>query len=203
MTINSKSIIMLLLLNLPFFAPIQAQSGVTGQTIVNPSNPGSSVPLSGNEFVESVLVIHDLTVFKGKPKNFKTAVTMQLVNFRSDRKFLPVYTINGVGFNDDGKHNDQIAGDGIFTSVKKVTYTGVEAGKKKHYVNAPEFKYNTALTSYYSKNNVNTSSKNIGLNCKIRFITCPETHWWDSCWPLSSPCTCVEFFDCEINIGIM
>ncbi len=31
---------------------------------------------------------------------------------------------------------------------------GEEAGKKKHFLNASEFKFNDALTNYYDKNNV-------------------------------------------------
>lgn len=193
---------MLLLLNLTFFAPIQAQTSSNSTTIIDPKNPGTSIPLSNKEFQESVLLIQDLTSFKGKPASTKLIVTAQLINFRQDRKFLPTYTINGIGYNDDGKHNDQVAGDGIFTSVKKVGYSGTESGKKKHYVNAANFKYSDALQNYYAQNKVNTSNKNVSFSCKIRTYTCPEEHWWDSCWPLASPCTCTEFYDCEFSISL-
>lgn len=194
---------MLLLLNLPFFAQLQAQSSAKNQTILDPKNPGNSIALSSKEFEESVLVIQDLSVFKDKPETSEQAITINLVNFRTDRKFLPAYTINNVGYNDDGKHFDQVAGDGIFTSVKKVRYTGDEAGKKTHYVNASTFKYTPALDAYYQKNNIDTSSSRIGITCKIRTFQCPEQHWWDTCWPLSSPCTCIEFYDCVLDLTIL
>ncbi len=56
---------------------------------------------------------------------------MQLVNFRSDRKFLPVYTINGLGYNDDGKYNDQFAGDGIIYISKKGNLHGRRSRQKE------------------------------------------------------------------------
>lgn len=159
------------------------------KTIVNPEKAGKVQALSASELMESAVFVQDFTPFQGKTA-LAQPMTIEIVNYHPTKKLLPAYMINGIEYNDNGKYNDKVAGDGIFTSVRNVTVKGLPKGTSKKYNASSSLRYQSANKS------------EIGIGCKVRTVTCPETNWWNSCWPLSSPCTCVEFYDCEVTISI-
>tara|TARA_R110001632_G_scaffold71453_5_gene165765 strand:- start:831 stop:1424 length:594 start_codon:yes stop_codon:yes gene_type:complete len=194
---NIKSLFMLSMLLL-LSVNISAQSR-DSKTIIDPQNPGDAIPLSPQEFEESVLFIQDLSEFIGKSA-LKKPLTIELINFNSKRKLLPAYKINGVEYSDNGKFNDKVAGDGIFTSVNSHSVKGSTKALSERGAKSTKFKYTQQLSSFRS-GKFGPSKLGIGFSCKVRLVTCPESSWYNSCWPLSSPCTCVEFYDCEVSIN--
>lgn len=199
MKFNVRMFIMLLLcFNLSTF--IYGQSPQKNPTITDPNNTQGAKALSSEDFENSVVLVQDLSAFKGKSSSFKAPISIQVLNFHKSKKLLPAYTFDGVAYSDDGKHNDAVAGDGVFTSTRKVSVSSSDQLPDKRFLASTGFKYNDAFGQYASASGMSKSG--IGFSCKVRIITCPETHWWNSCWPLSSPCSCVEFYDCEIGISI-
>lgn len=197
-----KLTLLILILLGSFSSDIAFAQSVGQKTIVDPKNPNGLKALSGSDFDQSVLVITDLTTLKGKSLAKPYHVTIELVNFHPTKKLLPVYTIGGIAYNDDGKHHDRIAGDGIFTSIYPVRVAASSSALKRNYAKADSFKYTDQLTNYMQSKEGVTQKLGISITCKTRIITCPEEHWWDTCWPLSSPCQCVDFYDCEVEIDI-
>lgn len=170
------------------------------KTILDPKNPGSAVPLSSTEFEESVLIIQDLSEFLGKSA-LKKPLTIELINFNKARKFLPAYRLNGVEYTDNGKYNDKVAGDGVFTSVSSHQVRGSAQALSARGAKSIKFKYAQDLVRF--RNGIyGPSQRDIGLSCKVRLVTCTETAWYNTCWPMSSPCQCIEFYDCEISVKI-
>lgn len=163
-------------------------SGQNNKTILDLKTAKQSDVLNSQELMESVVFIRDFTAFQEKSSKSKP-ITIEIVNYHPSKKLLPAYMIDGIEYNDNGKFNDEIAGDGVFTSVKKVVVKGLTKDVSLKYSAATSFKYQS-------------ESRGISFGCKVRTVTCPETNWWNSCWPVSSPCTCVEFYDCEFEIGI-
>jgi len=159
------------------------------KTIVNPEKSGKLQALDAQELLESVVFVQDFTPFQGRKVGARP-ITIEIVNYHPTKKLLPAYMINGLEYCDNGKYNDKVAGDGIFTSVQNVTVKNLPKGTGKKYTASPALKHQSANKS------------EIKFGCKVRTVTCPETNWWNSCWPLSSPCTCVEFYDCEVEISI-
>ena len=157
------------------------------KTIVDPKKAGQLEALNGKELMESVIFIQDFTSFQGG-KTISKPMTIEIVNYHPTKKLLPAYMINGLEFNDNGKFNDQIAGDGIFTSVENVVVTGLPKEVTTRFTASPLFKYQSA-------------NRGGSIGCKVRTIRCPETNWMNSCWPLSSPCTCIDFYECEFEIN--
>lgn len=158
------------------------------KTIVNPEKAGKLQALDASDLLESVMFVQDFTAFQGKTSIAQPA-TIEIVNYHPTKKLLPAYMINGLEYCDNGKYNDKVAGDGIFTSVVNVRVTNLPKGTAKKYTASPALKYQSA------------NKTEIKFGCKVRLVTCPESSWYNSCWPFSSPCTCVEFYDCEAEIS--
>lgn len=196
---KNKSTLFLISMLLLYSAGAFAQYK-SSKTIIDPKNPGKAIALSAEEFEESVLVIEDLSEFMGK-SILKKPLIIELVNFNSGRKLLPAYKINGVEYCDNGKHNDKVAGDGIFTSVSSYSVKGSAASLSARGATSNRFKYAQSLQSFRN-GKYGSDQRDVGLSCKIRLVTCAETTWYNSCWPLSSPCTCVEFYDCEVSLKL-
>ncbi len=187
-----------MLLVLTFTIPsITNAQNTENPTIINPKNADKNEALTANQFLESVLVVRRLGDANSRSKT-KKALEIELVNFNSSKKFLPAYLIDGIEYNDNGKFNDKIAGDGIFTSVTKHLVKGVPVDISEIGSIAAQFKYQNQLKNYKSS----TRGLEVTFSCKTRIVVCPETSWWNNCWPLSSPCTCVEFYDCEVSVTI-
>jgi len=162
-------------------------------------------------FNESVAIIEPAFSSYLYNKVDEGLLIIELKNFNPHFKLSTQYKIKGVKYTDDGTFEDKIAGDGIYTAINKVTLNEMKSFTESKLNFGPEFKFTENLKEYLDDNYSiselgNTTSEKIkggiSLGCKVRLITCPETGFWDTCWPLSSPCTCVDFYDCEIGFDI-
>ena len=162
-------------------------------------------------FNESVAIIEPAFSSYLYNKVDEGLLIIELKNFNPHFKLSTQYKIKEVKYTDDGTFEDKIAGDGIYTAINKVTLNEMKSFTESKLNFGPEFKFTENLKEYLDDNYSiselgNTTSEkikgSISLGCKVRLITCPETGFWDTCWPLSSPCTCVDFYDCEIGFDI-
>ncbi|NNK72799.1 MAG: hypothetical protein HKO94_06375 [Flavobacteriaceae bacterium] len=196
MNINYK------LLLLSIFIPTISFAQLSDKTILDPTNSAEGIPLPVDHYDDSVIFIQDLNQIRARSSQGKQALTITIVNFDNRFKLLPAYRIGDVEYCDNGQYNDVVAGDGIFTSVKKFN---VNLGKSTNGIEVSkgtEFKYEKEMQALLNTKFNDQRSSGIKFSCKVRTITCPETNWWNSCWPLSSPCTCLDFYDCELELEI-
>lgn len=157
------------------------------KTILNPKNASKSEVLLGADLLKYVDFIQDFTAFQDGGAITRPMI-IEFKNHHPTKKLLPAYVVNGLEYNDNGKNNDQVAGDGIFTSAKNVTVRGLPKDVTKVH----------NFSSTYTGN----VGRIIKFGCKTRIVPCPETSILNTCWPLSSPCNCVEFFDCEFELEL-
>lgn len=161
-------------------------------------------------FDNSVAIIQYNQNFNAKAKTGVSAKIIEIKNFSNDFALNSEYYIEGIQYTDNGEFNDEIAGDGLYTSIQTFS---IDSHKSKNSLDelsyGQDFKFDEELKLYlqskYGSQSGSFSNRGGGtikFGCKVRTVTCPETSWWNSCWPLSSPCTCVEFYDCEASIEI-
>ncbi|NNF76009.1 MAG: hypothetical protein HKN00_12535 [Flavobacteriaceae bacterium] len=171
-------------------------------TIIDPVKPSGSIPIPAERYEDSVIFVQNLDNLNSKSNSGKQVITIEIINFDSRYKLLPAYLINGIEYCDNGEYNDEIAGDGIFSSVNKYEITLEKSSNGIEFIQGPKFKYNSEMQAYIASKYGGTKDTGIKFGCKMRTIPCPNTNWWNSCWPLSSPCTCIEFYDCEFEIEL-
>jgi hypothetical protein len=160
-----------------------------------------------NNFNESVVILQN-------PTNLKSSIEAQpiyieMLSFNADFVLEEEYYIDGIQYTDNGSFNDQIANDGIYSSIQ--SYNSSDLLEKSDFETTinfgGSFKYQEEFTNYlaerYDALDINEKGGiKIKAGCKMRLAPCPETSWWNTCWPLSSPCTCVEFYDCDATIEV-
>jgi hypothetical protein len=161
------------------------------------------------KFEEAIVLFQNIMPVKSL-KNGQTieiVLTLELVSFDENVPISSEYYIDGIQYTDDGQFNDSVAGDGIYTSIQIYLVSADFLELKNSLGNAIlhkgyNFKYEAELEKYLNAKFPEKASVKFG--CKVRLVTCSETNWWNVCWPLPSPCTCVEFYDCytEIEIGL-
>ena len=175
---------------------------ISESTILDPTDATDGIPLPPDRYESSVILIRDYNEIRQRSTEGKQALTFTMVNFDKRYKLLPAYLINGIEYCDNGRYNDAVAGDGVFTSVQKYNVTLSKSANGVNISKGSNFAYEKDLQKYINRSLSGRSDSGIEVKCKIRTITCPETNWWNSCWPLSSPCTCIDFYDCEISVDI-
>lgn len=152
----------------------------------------------------------------------ESVITIEIINFNPNFKLEIEYNIDGVKFTDSGEYNDEVAGDGIYTSVETFpiqTKNASDSESKQAMSIGRDFKYSKELDLRLSEkfghnlreiieNNqtgsfVNTkkATVSVSVGCKIVTRQCPETSWYNSCL-FSSPCTCVYLEDCELTVEV-
>jgi len=142
--------------------------------------------VKAQSFEESVLVITKGAISVDK----LYAQTVEVKNFDPSLRMESTLSLNFVDFNDDGRGNDKVAGDGIYTSVKLYKQP-VEEGLV---FKSDLFKYRKQLDALLNSNT--TSKFSIKLSCKVRRVhsgytilgTDCATHW------------CVELYDCTVDV---
>jgi hypothetical protein len=171
-------------------------------TIIDPLNPGSAVPLPTDNLEDSCAFILDLGLLNLKNSNKKQALTIEIINFDSRYKLLPSYVIDGIEYCDNGNYNDKIAGDGLFTSVTTHRVSTSKSSSTVNIFQGKNFQYTNELASIINSKYDSETRSGIMVGCSVRIVTCPETSWYNSCWPFSSPCSCLEFYDCKVGLEI-
>jgi hypothetical protein len=147
-------------------------------------------------FDESVSIVF---IGTGITENGSEYIKMDIKSFNPIFRVNDSYYIDNVQYTDDGNFNDEFANDGIYSSIQS---GDVFTENENLIVNtSPEFKYNKELKNYLYDNYITAAGPGVSLGCDVSLTTCSETSWWNSCWPLSSPCTCVEFSNCHAEIS--
>ena len=170
-----------------------------GSEQINSINHVNGIEESNNKllnlFNSSVAIIWSGYAYEAEIAPYQ----LKIVSFNNLVLLKNQYFIDGVAYTDDGKFNDLVAGDGLYTSVNKLSYKSDL--DRTDVVNFNEvFKYQDELYKYMHDAGDVAEKTSVSLSCKIRIARCPETNWWNSCWPLESPCNCIEFYDCELTL---
>lgn len=145
-----------------------------------------AVPKFNNEqFLESVAIIGPFTTDLG---NGTLAKAIEIKDMSGTLELSGVFKLNGSEYSDKGLFNDQIAGDGIYTSVEVFKMEEVNQ-------NLPEiiamvsskFKYaDEPIVARHAS--VNGRTKTIKIACEsITLEECKDEHWWDTDW-FGEPC---------------
>ncbi|MFY8186923.1 MAG: hypothetical protein ACOVLC_03075 [Flavobacterium sp.] len=156
---------------------------------------------SPSEFLQSVALIQKGGI-EDPLNNGKYIFIIELKDFSENIVFNEAYNIDGVEYSDNGRFNDEVANDGIYTSVE--SYRIIQNDNNIDVMNttivnkSESFQYGEELNNYIHTPNAKTKVK---FGCKVRTVTCPETSWLNNCW-FGSPCTCIEFYDCEASIEV-
>lgn len=178
---------------------------------INSNNDIKKTNSKQNIFDESIAII-SRGVKEDKENPGKYFILLELKNFSSENILLDNYNIDRIVYTDKGDYNDQFENDGIYTSVESFHFENETETLEKlmtySIINISEnFKYNKELEAYLSLSNeedkyiTNGGGGEASFGCKVRTAVCPETSWWNDCW-FGSPCTCVEFYDCEFKIKV-
>lgn len=102
--------------------------------------------------------------------------------------------VDDVKYSDDGRGNDERSGDGIYSSIKKFRTTF----DNRSYVHSSSgFEYHEDLEEDISM------LPGLAIGCDIGTAECVETSWYNTCWPMSSPCTCVTFSNCYAELSFL
>ncbi|WP_378180881.1 hypothetical protein [Aquimarina sp. SS2-1] len=151
-------------------------------------------------FENSAVIIQN-GLNKGKSDGAEVK-TIEIISFNEEYQLAEGYNIEGNKYSDDGQFNDEQAGDGIYTFIEddKNFNPTENTNEQLTTINFGEnFKHLDKLNRYLKISGLNKVGGKIG--CSVRTTTCVETSWWNSCWPMKSPCTCVEFYDCKIEVS--
>lgn len=161
---------------------------------------------SGNIFEESVVLLQSIMPITSANTAGMVEVVLIIEVVTFDDSFSPLleYYIDSIQYSDDGQYNDEITGDNIFTSIQVFE---VDSDFLNRYADiiivhkSDSFSYDSELERHLIDLQ-GLEDASVSFGCKVRLAPCPETSWWNTCWPFSSPCTCVEFYDCEFNITL-
>ncbi|WP_172917240.1 hypothetical protein [Capnocytophaga canis] len=162
-------------------------------------------------FETSVIIIQNNDFFNThNSKSLESfALKVTLKSFDSDFKLSPVYKFDGIEYCDNGLFNDEVAGDGVYTSVQKFNSlpernldSDITINKSDKFQHSE--KLNSFLQANYTNNDNNIYAKlkpklSIKFGCKVRLVDCPNTHWYNTSF-FGEPC--VEFYDCEASVEI-
>ena len=159
------------------------------------------------EFEESVVFMQHgaKSTYNKQNKKNEYVLLVEIKDFSNKKLLCDFYIIDGIKYSDNGELNDINSNDGIYTSIEKFSY---EVSKKSDTFDgiiinkSDKFKYDQLYFLIYSNPKLYAKKVKIKLGCKLRTVTCPETDIWTTCWPFSSPCTCVEYYDCEFEIEV-
>jgi hypothetical protein len=170
-------------------------------------NDESNIQVNKATFDNSAVIFYEhSTIPNGRGTQ---PIQLRIVSFNSNFSLESSYYISGIHYTDDGSFNDKTASDGIYTSIEKYenskTLNSIE--ESIYVIKNDQFDFNEELELYIKQlSTLQTNGKyfiGVKFKCKVKTVTCPETSWWNTCWPLSSPCNCLEFYDCEIQIGTL
>lgn len=159
-------------------------------------------------FTESIALFQNFVPVnfdKSSGDTIEVVVIIELIDFENGLS-LPELFIDGIQYTDDGNYLDEVSGDRIYSSI--YTHKIVLNNYKNNLLNAvivhkgSNFKFDKELTNLIEKKTKEEKGQSVTFGCDVDLIQCPETSWWTQCWPFSSPCKCVEFTNCRIEVTI-
>lgn len=156
--------------------------------------------VSQNDFLESsVAILHDGAI---QTSDGSYALKAQLTSFDPGYSMLPVYKFDGVEYCDNGLFNDEIEGDGIYTSVKTANLNNQQLDiiQSEIIVNkGSNFQYESDLDIMLNDILVARAGIEITFGCSVRLVPCPNTSWYNTSL-FGEPC--IEFYDCEASVSV-
>lgn len=184
---------------------------VLSLTLFSCGEDDSTTYKTKSTFETSVAIIENGTEINNYNSKSSDSFTLKvrLKSFDSNFDLSPVYKFDGIEYCDNGLFNDEVAGDGIYTSVKTFNYASRKNSYKGIIINKSEKfehteKLNEFLLANYSNNNSTLQTKagaklKVKLGCKVRLVDCPNTDWYNTSF-FGEPC--VEFYDCEASVEV-
>lgn len=142
-------------------------------------------------FEESIMITPSSRVASKTNSNEVSARSFILKNFNPNFNLESTYIIDGYDYTDDGKINDLIAGDGIYTSV--ILLPNLKNNTSKN--STPQV-FKSIVSSKFKHNDQLLTSK-IGISCKMR-ITHSGTSWFGN----SCRGGCIELYDCSADFSL-
>jgi len=134
-----------------------------------------------DQFLESVAIVGPFTTDLG---NGTFSKTVEIKDMSGSLKLSGGFKINGSEYSDKGLFNDQIAGDGIYTSVEVFNSEEVNQKLPEEVIAmvSPKFKYaDEPIFSNYASINGRTQGGSIKIGCEsITLEECRDEHWWDT-----------------------
>lgn len=134
---------------------------------------------------DSAIIITGKRVLSKDTKTEKSARSFTIKSF-NDFKPTEQYIIDGELFTDNGKYNDLVSGDGIYTSSELRPNLPKEVDPSNKYFVSENFNYNNQLSRW---------KPTFKISCKFRYTTQGTTILGFSC-----ESGCIEFYDCEASI---
>jgi hypothetical protein len=116
----------------------------------------------------------------------KVALTYEAINYNDEYQLKAALIINGHAYSDDGKYNDEVAGDNIYTSVDLFEASSEDKNSKETtWGVSDKFKYKEQFLQ----------ERGFTIKCKVRHVPCSGESFWSSDW--GTGWGCLEFYDCE------
>jgi len=123
-------------------------------------------PIEQVKSVDESLLFEQSVLIGPIIQNETGALSVELKNYNPEYTLKAAYSFNSVVFIDDGKFSDEIAGDNIYTSVKKGEIISSITHKKTEddgWKVGKDFRYHKSLDT----------SKGLTISCEFRHDECP------------------------------
>lgn len=118
---------------------------------------------------------------------FRTRHTFKIENFDNEFVLHNVYVIDGIDYVDTGDFNDQVAGDGIYTSLKSTVGDSSKKKSETRIIKSDKFKFNNKL-----------ATNKVKIGCKFRMVYGGASSWFGN----SCDGGCIELYDCSFEIEL-
>lgn len=143
-------------------------------------------------FEESVLLKTSSSVNKSLTSNKsvnsnESFNTFKIENFDNEFVLRNVYVIDGIDYVDTGDFNDQVAGDGIYTSLKSTVGDSSKKSSETRIIKSDKFKFNNKL-----------ETNKVKIGCKFRMVYGGASSWFGN----SCDGGCIELYDCSFEIEL-
>lgn len=181
-----------LLLSVTTFIACTSNDDIQEKTAENTNqNIENELTAKWKNFEESVMITPSSRVTSKTNSSEVSARSIIFKNFNPNFNLESTYIVDGYDYTDDGKINDLIAGDGIYTSVILLPNL-----KNNALQNKTSQIQKSIISSKFKYNNQLLTSK-IGITCKMR-ITRKGKSWFG----FSCSGGCIELYDCEADFSI-
>jgi hypothetical protein len=142
-------------------------------------------------FEESVLLKTSSPVNKGSMSgkglsSNETYRTFKIENYDKEFILRNVYVIDGIDYVDTGDFNDQVKGDGIYTSLKPETTESSKNISDTKLIKSDKFKFNNKFLA---------SKAGGEIGCKMRMVYGGAKSWFGN----SCDGGCIELYDCSFK----
>lgn len=187
------------LLKLSVFCVITLSACQKDQAVIE-SEEVTNFQITGNERASNAEAFNEEVVFffetkKYQMKSDSLLMPLQLTIRNTDGN-IPTnegFVVNGIPLVDNGKGNDRIANDGIYTAIRSSYF-------HKEIIEMYEEDEVLAFTSPDFQGDLNYITQGLfvefTITCDVTIVDCPNEEWYNTSL-FGEPC--VEFSNCEIT----